>query len=81
MKIFDAMWALLVSGACSFIIMAQEPPFQNMLDLYDCNCNLMLEKNELPKKLRFKVFSKDSNNDGYVDRKEYEGIIGLLRPE
>ncbi len=81
MKIFDAMWALLVSSGCSFIIMTQEPTFQKMLDLYDSNCNLMLEKTELPKKLWLKVSSKDCNNDDFVDRKEYDGFVGWLKPD
>ena len=52
-----------------------------MLDKFDANCNMMIEKNELPCKMWHKVASRDSNDDGVVDRREYDGIIGWLTPQ
>ena len=62
----------------SFLIMSQERTFQDMLDKFDSNCNIMLEKNELPCRMWHKIGSRDSNDDGAIDRKEYDGIINWL---
>jgi hypothetical protein len=66
---------------CSFLVMSQENSFQDMLERFDCNCNMMLDKNELPKKMWHKVGSRDWNKDALVDRKEYDGIIGWFGRE
>ena len=52
-----------------------------MLERFDCNCNMMLDKHELPKKMWHKIGIRDWNGDGLVDRKEYDGIIGWFGKE
>jgi hypothetical protein len=81
MKFIDSLFAALTCMICAFLIMAQEMTFQNMLDKFDANCNMMLEKNELPCGMWRKVSGRDRNDDGIVDRREYDGIIGWLTPE
>ena len=48
MKFIDSIFAALTCMICSFLIMSQEITFEHMLDKFDSNCNMMLEKNELP---------------------------------
>jgi len=81
MKFIDSIFAALTCMICSFLIMSQEMTFQDMLDKFDSNCNMMIEKNELPKKMWHKVGSMDRNDDGSVDRREYDGIVGWLTPQ
>ena len=81
MKFIDGIFAALTCMICSFLIMAQERTFQDMLDKFDSNCNMMLEKNELPCGVWRKVSGRDRNDDGIVDRREYDGIIGWLTPQ
>ena len=78
MNFIDSLFAALTCTICSFLIMSQERTFQYMLDNFDSNCNMMLEKNELPCKMWHKFGSRDSNDDGAIDRKEYDGIINWL---
>lgn len=81
MKFIDGIFAALTCMICSFLIMAQEMTFEHVLDKFDSNCNMMLEKNELPCKMWHKFGSRDSNDDGAIDRREYDGIIGWLTPQ
>ena len=81
MKFIDSLFAIITCMICCFLIISQEPPFQDMLDQYDGNCNMVLDSTEVPNKLWFKIGSRDWNGSKSVDRKEYEGIIGMLRPE
>ena len=81
MKFIDSIFAALTCMICSFLIMSQEITFEHMLDKFDSNCNMMLEKNELPKKMWHKIGSRDGNEDGLIDRKEYDGIIGWFQKE
>jgi hypothetical protein len=81
MKFIDGIFAALTCMICSFLIMAQERTFQDMLDKFDSNCNMMLERNELPCRMWHKIGSRDLNDDGIVDRREYDGIIGWLTPQ
>jgi hypothetical protein len=81
MKFIDSIFAGLTCIICSFLVMSQENSFQDMLERFDCNCNMMLEKHELPKKIWHKVGSRDWDKNGLVDRKEYEGIIGWFGRE
>lgn len=81
MKFIDSLFAGLTCIICSFLVMSQENTFQIMLERFDCNCNMMLDKHELPKKIWHKIGSRDWNKDGLVDRKEYDGFIGWLQKE
>ena len=81
MKFIDSLFAVITCMICSFLVMCQENTFQTMLERFDCNCNMMLDKHELPKKMWHKIGIRDWNGDGLVDRKEYDGIIGLFGKE
>ena len=81
MKFIDSLFAGLTCVICSFLIMSQEITFQDMLDKFDSNCNMMIEKNELPCKMWCELGSRDWNKDGSVDRKEYDGIMGWFQKE
>ena len=81
MKFIDSLFAALTCIICSFLIMSQEITFEHMLDKFDSNCNMMLEKNELPCGMWRKVGGRDRNDDGSIDRREYDGIIGYLTPQ
>jgi len=78
MNFIDSLFAVITCMIFSFLIMSQERTFQDMLDKFDSNCNIMLEKNELPCRMWHKIGSRDSNDDGAIDRKEYDGIINWL---
>ncbi len=81
MKFIDSLFVVITCMICSFLVMSQEMPFQDMLEKFDTNCNMMLDKNELPKKMWHKVGSRDWDKNGLVDRKEYDGIIGWFGRE
>ena len=81
MKFIDSLFAVITCMICSFLVMSQENSFQDMLERFDANCNMMLDKNELPCKMWRRIVSRDWDNNGLVDRKEYDGIIGWFGRE
>ena len=81
MKFIDSLFAVITCMICSFLVMSQENSFQDMLERFDANCNMMLDKNELPCKMWRRIGSRDWDNNGLVDRKEYDGIIGWFGRE
>lgn len=81
MKFIDSLFAVITCMICSFLVMSQENSFQDMLERFDANCNMMLDKNELPCKMWRRIGSRDWDKNGLVDRKEYDGIIGWFGRE
>lgn len=81
MRIFDWFWSLIIMTACVFIFLVTEPPFEDILDKFDYNCDMVLNKQELPKNLRYRIMARDYNRDGLVNRDEYRGWLNWLQSE